>query len=90
MKFNTLLVRFNTWRTGRISPRNLILILALVVGLVSGLSAVILKNTVHYFYLFLTRGFDVESFNLLYLAYPLIGIALTVLYVRLFVHEDIS
>lgn len=90
MKFNTLLVRFNTWRTGRISPRNLILVLALVVGLVSGLSAVILKNTVHYFYLFLTRGFDVESFNLLYLAYPLIGIALTVLYVRLFVHEDIS
>lgn len=90
MKFNSLLVRFNSWRTGRISPRNLILILALVVGLVSGLSAVILKNTVHYFYLFLTRGFDTESFNLLYLAYPLIGIGLTVLYVRLFVHEDIS
>ncbi|HAH57991.1 MAG: chloride channel protein [Lentimicrobium sp.] len=90
MKFNTLLVRFNSWRAGRISQRNIILILALVVGLVSGLSAVILKNTVHYFYLFLTRGFDTESFNLLYLAYPLIGIALTVLYVRLFVHEDIS
>lgn len=90
MKINTLLIRFNSWRARSISPRNIILILALVVGLVSGLSAVILKNTVHYFYLFLTRGFDTESFNLLYLAYPLIGIALTVLYVRLFVHEDIS
>jgi len=78
------------WRVRHISHRNFVLILSLVIGLVSGLAAVVLKNTVHYTHLLLTRGFDAESGNLLYLAYPFFGIALTVFFVRYFIKDNIS
>ncbi|HOI88367.1 MAG TPA: chloride channel protein [Lentimicrobium sp.] len=78
------------WRVKHISHRNFVLILSLVIGLVSGLAAVVLKNTVHYTHELLTRGFDAESGNLLYLAYPLFGIALTVFFVRYFIKDNIS
>jgi CIC family chloride channel protein len=62
----------------------------LFIGLISGLSAVLLKNAVFYTHYFLTRGFDTEDGNLLYLAYPLIGMGLTVLFVKYIVKDNIS
>ncbi|KAF0201803.1 MAG: chloride channel protein CIC [Bacteroidetes bacterium] len=85
-----LLIRIHKWRVQHISHRNFVLILSLIIGLISGLSAVLLKNTVFYTHYFLTRGFDTEDGNLLYLAYPLIGMALTVLFVKYVVKDNIS
>jgi CIC family chloride channel protein len=85
-----LMIRVSKWRVKHISHRNFVLLLSLVIGLVSGLAAVLLKNAVYYTHYFLTRGFDAESGNLLYLAYPLFGIAFTVLFVRYVVRDNIS
>ena len=85
-----VLIRIHKWRVQHISHRNFVLILSLIIGLISGLSAVVLKNTVFYTHYFLTRGFDTEDGNLLYLAYPLIGMALTVLFVKYVVKDNIS
>lgn len=90
MTISDIIIRIHKWRVRNISHRNFVLILSLVVGIISGLAAIILKNTVHYTHYFLTRGFDVESFNLLYLAYPLIGMALAFLFVYIFIKDDIS
>lgn len=72
-----LLVKSLIWRIKHISDRNFILLLAGIVGVLSGLAAVILKQTVHWIQAILTRGFDVEFANYLYLSYPLLGIFLT-------------
>lgn len=85
-----IFIRIHKWRVRNIGHRNFVLILALIIGLISGLAAVLLKNTVHYTHYFLTRGFDAEDGNLLYLAYPLFGMALTVLFVRYVVKDNIS
>jgi chloride channel protein, CIC family len=71
--------------------KRLIYFLSMVVGLVSALAAVILKNTIHFMHKLLTSGFvkeDSESY--LFLAYPLMGIILTWLFVKYVVRDEIS
>lgn len=85
-----LLGRFLIWRVRNISQKHLTLILSFVIGVVSGLAAVILKNTIHFTYQLLTEGFTIEHQNWLYLAYPLIGIFITVLFTRYVIKDDIS
>jgi chloride channel protein, CIC family len=62
----------------------------MVVGIFSGLAAVILKNSIHYLHELLTEGFDLTDWNYLYLLYPMIGILITILFVRYVVKDDIS
>ena len=62
----------------------------MVVGIFSGLAAVILKNAIHFLHDFLTEGFDLTDWNYLYLLYPMIGIFITFLFVRYVVKDDIS
>ena len=81
---------FLLWRNRNVDQRTFVLFLSLFVGLISGLAAVILKNTVFYAHHLLTKGFTSDSGNLLYLAYPLIGIIITVIYVRLFLKDKIG
>ena len=54
------------------------------------MAAVLLKNMVHYTHLFFTERLQVDSGSLLFFIYPFIGIWLTSLFVKYFVHEDIS
>ncbi|WP_044117975.1 chloride channel protein [Alkaliflexus imshenetskii] len=82
--------RFIVWRVRNISHRNFLIILAMVVGIFSGLAAVILKNAIHFLHDFLTEGFDLTDWNYLYLLYPMIGIFITFLFVRYVVKDDIS
>lgn len=77
------------WRNKKISEKKFVLILSFVVGILSGLAAVILKSAVHYTHHFLTKGFE-EGFKYYFLLFPLIGIILTVLYVKYFVKDKIG
>ncbi|MBL7905732.1 MAG: chloride channel protein [Bacteroidales bacterium] len=90
MIFTPTIIRLHKWRVKNLSHRNFVLMLSLIVGLISGLAAVVLKNTVYYTHYFLTRGFSAEDGNLLYLAYPFLGMLFTVLFVRYFVKDNIS
>jgi len=64
--------------------------LSLVVGLLSALAAAFLKNTIHYTHLFLTGGITDKSAGYLYLAFPIAGMLLTLLFVRYIVRDNIS
>ena len=75
-----------------ISDRIFLLALSLLVGLLSGLAAVLLKNLVHITNRWLL-SYNIPSFlggNWLILVYPAIGIVLTILYVRFIVKGDIG
>ncbi len=71
-----------------ISDRNFLIIASLIVGVLSGFAAVSLKTFVYLIQHFLEGGFDVKYANYLYLLYPLIGIMLSIWYVRSF-HKKI-
>ncbi len=70
--------------------RRLVLILSVVIGVLSGMAAVLLKNTVHYTNKLITSGFDFGEGNYLYLGLPLIGIGLTVLFATYIIRDNIS
>ncbi len=70
--------------------RRLVLGLSLLIGLLSGLAAVLLKNTVHYTNDLITNGFEFGRENYLYLAFPLIGIAITVVFASKIIRDNIG
>jgi len=82
--------RFLIWRVKYVKEKNFIRVLSLLVGIVSGLAAILLKNMVHSTHVFFTERLQVDSGSLLFFIYPFIGICLTSLFVRYFVREDIS
>ncbi|MCA1756505.1 MAG: chloride channel protein [Bacteroidales bacterium] len=88
--FSRLIRRFTRWRIINIDQRRFIYIMAFVVGLLSALAAVILKNTIHYIEMFVIRLSEGGVTKLLYFAWPLAGILLTVIFVKYFVRDKIS
>ncbi|MBW8323485.1 MAG: chloride channel protein [Prolixibacteraceae bacterium] len=77
-------------KLAQISEKNRIYILSLLVGLLSGTAAFMLKNFIHYVSHSLTRHFKVSDGSLFYLAYPMIGILISVLIVKYLIKDDIS
>jgi chloride channel protein, CIC family len=78
------------WRIANISERNFLYILSLIIGIFSGLAALTLKNLIHFVAEKLTHLFEIGGISYLYLVYPLIGIFLTVLFVRFIIKDDIG
>jgi chloride channel protein, CIC family len=68
----------------------LVYFLSLVVGLLSALTAALLKNAIHFTHNILTQGIKSESGSYLYLVYPFIGMLLTLLFVRFIVRDKIG
>lgn len=68
----------------------LVYFLSLVVGLLSALAAALLKNAIHYTHLILTKEITIDSGKFLYLAFPLIGMLLTLLFVKYIVRDKIG
>ena len=78
----------NQWRKQRISNTNFLIIAAAVVGVLGGLASSILKKLTHYVASFLQNDFHWEYKYYLYFFFPLIGIFLTVLYIRTFIRRS--
>ncbi|TRX66107.1 chloride channel protein [Carboxylicivirga sp. M1479] len=89
-KFNRIIGKVLIWRVKNISQKHFILLLSLLVGIFSGLAAVTLKNTIHFTHHLLTENFNLENRNYLYLAYPMIGILITVLIIKYFVKDSLG
>ncbi len=85
-----LLNRLVAWRIAKVSEKNFLYMLSLVVGLLSGLAALILKRSIHFVAEGLTSYIDLEGFRYLYLFFPMFGIFLTVLFIRYFIKDDIG
>ncbi|SEK64646.1 chloride channel protein [Parapedobacter koreensis] len=79
--------RLNQWRMQKISNRNFLVILAVIVGVIGGLAAAALKGLTHSIAAFLQDDVQGQYKYYLYLFFPLIGILLSVLYVRRFIRK---
>ncbi len=90
MKHFALLIQRLSERLSRLPDRQLTLLLALAVGLLSGLAAVLLKNSIHFIQRALISWFANSTESLLYLVYPGVGMLLALLFVRYVVKDDIS
>ncbi|MBC8003983.1 MAG: chloride channel protein, partial [Verrucomicrobia bacterium] len=73
-----------------ISEKNLIYGLSLLVGVLSGTAAFMLKNFIFYVSHFLTSQFKASHESYFYLAYPMIGILISLLIVKYVIKDDIS
>jgi len=74
----------------KIDQVKLVYFLSLVVGLLSAIAAAILKYSIHYIHKILTEGITSGGGRYLYLAYPLIGMFLTFLFVKYVVRDNIG
>ncbi len=87
MKINKAILRKQLnallyWRLKYINDRQYIIFLSIIVGLLSGLIAVVIKNGVHFIQWLLTFLFVPTHQNYLYLFYPMIGIAIVLFFIR--------
>lgn len=78
------------WKEKYLTDRQMLLILAFIIGILASFAAYILHTLIHQIQAILTEGFEINSFNWLYLVFPVIGIYLTSLFVRYVVRDNIS
>ena len=76
--------------TKKLSERQMLLILAVVVGALAGLATYLFEILLHLIKGSLTDWFDVNTYHYLYLIYPVIGIILATLFVKYIVRDNIS
>lgn len=89
-KNRSVIQRFIIWRENHIKEKNFILLLSFFVGAFSAVAALILKFLIHLIQSLLTNHFSLNSANVLYLVYPVIGIFIAGWLVRHVVKDDIS
>jgi CIC family chloride channel protein len=76
-------------RNRYISDKTFLIVASLLVGISAGIAAVILKTMVLVIQHFCESGFDVKFENYLYLIFPLVGIVLSAVYIRLFHYKKV-
>ncbi len=86
----TRMERFILWREQHIKERHFVLILSFIVGIGCAVAGLVLKTLIAWIQSLLTGSFISSEANFLYLVYPVIGIALTGLFIRKIVKDDIS
>ena len=75
----------------RMPERNLVLLLSLVVGILCGLAAVVLKLGIEYIHGSLTSWFSGrDGYNWLYFVYPGVGMLISLLFVKYIVRDNIG
>lgn len=89
-RLTDLWMRFVIWREHHIKERNFVILLSLLIGIICGFAAQLLKFLIHLFASFLTSHFSATQANWLYLVYPVVGIVITVLFVKYVVKDNIS
>ena len=79
-----------TWRKNHLSDKQFTLVLAFLVGIFAALAAFLLHSLIHLIQHLLTKEMEQTGFNWLFLVLPVVGIFLTMLFVRYVVRDNIS
>ncbi len=78
------------WRESHITDKTFTYVLALAIGFLASLAAFLLHQIIALIQHVLTSDFNAQSLNWLYLVFPIVGICLTTLFVKLIVKDNIS
>ena len=90
MPLEETLSKIVAWQKRRVSNRELMLVLAFIVGYLASVAAYVLHIIIGQIESLITSGFRMMTINWLYLLYPIIGIWLTGLFIRYIVRDNIS
>lgn len=74
----------------RLPSRQLMLIFSVLTGIVCGFAAITIKWLIHFVKVNLTGWLPADSGSIFLFVYPIVGLLLTILFVRLFIRDDIS
>lgn len=88
-----LFKRLTHWQQKNIRDKQFVYLLAFVIGILSGIVAAIIKNVVAlvaFLLEFVDRNVVNDYHNYLYFAYPLIGILITLWFIRKVVGQDVN
>jgi CIC family chloride channel protein len=78
------------WAHEKLTKRQFLIFSSVLVGLTAGLSAVILKTFVFYIHKAIVKDYHIPFQYYLYLAFPVIGITLTVLFIKYFLRTELG
>lgn len=79
---SSLIKRLLIWRVKKIDDRKFMIFLSVLVGIVVGFAAVIIKNSVYFIQSLLVNDFALQYHNYMYFAYPAIGIFLVYIFTK--------
>ncbi len=79
-----------SWRQRHLSDRQFTLVLAFFVGMFAAIAAYLLHTMIHLAQEFVWNLITVTGYNGLYLVFPVVGIWLTMLFIRYVVRDNIS
>ncbi len=82
--------KFIAWREQHISDKSFTIFLSLIIGIFSATATCLLHWLIHVIQGLLMFHLTHTSINWMYLVYPIIGISLTILFVRYVVKDNIS
>ena len=85
-----ILYRYLIIATKRLSNKQLMILLSIVVGLTAGFATFLFERILAFFRYVLTSWFAIDSASIFYLFYPIIGIILATLFVRYVVRDNIN
>ncbi len=83
-------LRLVIWRERHITERTFVIVLSLLVGVLGGFAALVLKKAIYFINGVLLEHISITGGNYDLLIYPVIGIVLVACYVRYWVRDDIS
>ena len=87
---SSLIRRFLIWRVKKIDDKKFMIFLSIIVGIVAGFAAVIIKNSVHLIQDLLTNDFSSHYHNYMYFAYPAIGVLLVLVFTKFILHRNVG
>ncbi len=85
-----ILSRILLWRAKHVNDRTFMIILGVVIGVLAGIAAVVIKNSVAFIKHLLTQNFLLSQENFLYFALPAIGIFVAVVFVRFILRDYVG
>ncbi len=89
-KKKSLFTKFLIWRLKHISHKQFIYILSIVIGFLSGVCAVTIKNFTHFIQHLLEGKLIKEYHIVFYFVFPLIGLAITYLIIKYVIRNRVS
>ena len=84
VNFSLFYKRILEFRANHSDEKSFLVIISIIVGILTGLVSVILKSLVKFIHYLLQLNFNLKYQNYFYFIYPLVGIALTLVYIKVF------
>lgn len=85
-----ILTKIHVWRYKHISQRQFIYILSILIGFLSGVGAVVLKNLTHFFQHLLEGNLVRYYHQAFYFVFPIIGLAIVYLVIKYIIRNKVS